>query len=86
MALNLFVLCWICLASINSIVSTIQDAASKEMNSAGKRPRKILEKDETDTEESLLDIAISSDGAWGKRGHSTLFGVVFVISVDSGEA
>ena len=71
---------------MNSIVSTIKNAASKEMSSAGKRLRQMLEKDEIVTEESLLDIAVSFDGTWAKRGHSSLFGVVFVISVDSGEA
>ena len=71
---------------MNSIVCTIKKAADTEMSSAGKRLRQMLEKDEFMTEGSLLDIAVSFDGTWAKRGHSSLFGVVFVISVDSGEA
>ena len=37
------------------------------------------------TDESLEDIAVSFDGTWAKRGHTSLFGVVFVLSVDTGE-
>ena len=33
----------------------------------------------------LLDITVSFDGTWAKKGHTSLFGIVFVISVDTGE-
>ena len=52
---------------MNSIVSTIKNAASKEMSSAEKRLRQILEYDEIVTEESPLDIAVSFDGTWAKE-------------------
>ena len=32
-----------------------------------------------------LDAAVSFDGTWAKRGCTSLTGVVFVISVDTGE-
>lgn len=32
-----------------------------------------------------MDVAVSFDGAWTKRGFTSLTGVVFVISVDTGE-
>ena len=32
-----------------------------------------------------LDAAVSFDGTWAKRGFTSLTGVVFVISVDTGE-
>ena len=37
------------------------------------------------TDETVLDIAVSFDGTWAKRGHTSLFGMVFAISVDTGE-
>ena len=33
----------------------------------------------------MLDIAVSFDGTLAKRGHTSLVGIVFVISVDAGE-
>ena len=36
-------------------------------------------------DETVFDIAVSFDGTWAKRGHTSLFGIVFVISVDTGE-
>ena len=39
------------------------------------------EKDEQD----ILDAAISFDGTWAKQGFTSLTGVVFAISVDTGE-
>ena len=37
------------------------------------------------TDETVSDIAVSFDGTWAKRGHMSLFGIVFVISVATGE-
>ena len=36
-------------------------------------------------DETVLDIAVSFDGTWAKRGHTSLFDIMFVISVDTGE-
>ena len=33
----------------------------------------------------LADVAVSVDGTWQKRGHSSKIGVVFVISIKTGE-
>ena len=33
----------------------------------------------------IFSSAISIDGTWQKRGYSTLLGVVFVISIETGE-
>ena len=36
-------------------------------------------------DETVSDIAVSFDGTWAKRGHTSPFGIMFVISVDTGE-
>ena len=46
-----------------------------------KHPNSI--EDENGTE--LAKVAVSVDGTWQKRGHSSKIGVVFVISVATGE-
>ena len=33
----------------------------------------------------VVDAAVSFDGTWAKRGFTSLTGVVFVVSVDTGE-
>lgn len=35
--------------------------------------------------DSIVDVAVSFDGMWAKRGFTSLFGVFFVMSVDTGE-
>ena len=45
----------------------------------------ISKESEGTSESDTLDIAVSFDGTWAKRGHTSLFGVVYVISVDTGE-
>ena len=40
--------------------------------------------DDIDNNE-ILQAAVTVDGTWQKRGHSSKIGVVFVISVDTGE-
>ena len=47
---------------------------SEEMKSAGLRLWKVLQKDDQNvTDETVLDIAVSFDGTWAKRGHTSLF-------------
>ena len=67
-------------------MSIIEKDTLEEMKSAGLGLRKVFEKDDQNvTDETVLDIAVSFDGTWGKRGHTSLFGIVFVIFVDTGE-
>ena len=35
--------------------------------------------------QSVVDVTVSTDGTWMKRGFTSLFGCVFVISVDTGK-
>lgn len=37
------------------------------------------------TNDDVVDAAVSFDGTWAKRGFTSLTGVVFVLSVDTGE-
>ena len=37
------------------------------------------------TENNILDITVSGDGSWQKRGHSSLNGVVTLVASDTGK-
>ena len=34
---------------------------------------------------SVLDVEVTCDGTWSKRGYTSLYGCVFVVSVDTGK-
>lgn len=60
------------------------------MQGAAKRLREKIAKEQPDNIEDENDVeiakvAVTVDGTWQKRGHSSKIGVVFVISVDTGE-
>ena len=72
---------------VQRVLSTVTTETEKELKEAGIRLRNLLKAEDRDiTDSSVLDVAVSFDGTWAKRGHTSLFGVVYVISVDSGEA
>lgn len=48
---------------------------------AAKRVRSTLGQNDND----VIDVAVSFDGTWSRRGFSTNFGIGFVISTDTGE-
>lgn len=58
------------------------------MQDAGKRLRQQTAKetgrDDLDSDE-ILDLAVSFDGTWSKRGHTANFGIGVLMSVDNGE-
>ena len=71
---------------LDTILNITEKDTLEEMKSAGLRLRKVLQKDDQNVaDETVLDIAVSFDGTWAKRRHMSLFGMVFVISVDTGE-
>ena len=71
---------------LDTILNIIEKDTLEEMKSAGLRLRKVLQKDDQNvTDETLLHIAVSFDGTSAKRGHTSLFGIMFVISVDTRE-
>lgn len=54
---------------------------NEKLNDAGFRVRKFLQKDATE----VLDIAVSFDCTWSKRGFTANYGVGIAISADTGE-
>ena len=72
---------------VDIIADTLKCVAQEELVSAGQRLRELVSK-ETGQEFSdtdVIDVAVSFDGTWAKRGFTSLTGVVFAISVDTGE-
>ena len=53
----------------------------ERLNDAGHQVRTFLQKDDTE----ILDVAVSFDGTWSKRGFTANYGVGIVISADTGE-
>ena len=54
------------------------------MKNAGREIRELEIPNETG-DDGIVDVAVSFDGTWVKRGFTSLTGVVFVISVDAGK-
>ena len=61
----------------------IMKDASKQLREkvSLERPEDI----EEDGEDTIACVSVTVDGTWQKRGHSSKIGVIFVISVDTGE-
>ena len=53
----------------------------EKLSDAGHRVRSYLQEDDTE----ILNIAVSFDGTWSKRGFTANYGVGIVISADIGE-
>ena len=53
------------------------------MNDAALRSRKLKHPDSTGSH--IVNIAVSVDGTWQRRGYSSKIGIVFVIAVETGE-
>ena len=71
---------------VENILEALENEANEEMRNAAERLRQhILDENPEKDEQDILDTAISFDGTWAKRGFTSLTGVVFAISVDTGE-
>ena len=71
---------------VENILEALEVEAKEEMRKAGERLRQhILDENPDKDENDILDAAVSFDGTWAKRGFTSLTGVVFAISVDTGE-
>lgn len=71
---------------VDNILEALEDEAREDMRRAGERLRQhILEENPEKDKDATLDAAVSFDGTWAKRGFTSLTGVVFAISVDTGE-
>ena len=71
---------------IDAILPVLENIAKDEMEEAWKKRRQVVlaENGESDNGQ-ILDVSVSFDGTWAKRGFTSLTGVVFVISVETGE-
>ena len=69
------------------ILKAQEDEAQAELTKAGEKLHQIIKDEECDQHEEndIFDVAVGFDGTWAKRGFSSLIGVVFVISVITGE-
>ena len=71
---------------VENILEALENEANEEMRNAGERLRQhILDENPEKDERDILGAAVSFDGTWAKRGFTSLTGVVFAISVDTGE-
>lgn len=68
-------------------LSDLSDKMAKtEMKAAGNRLRKqLMEDDASITDTSIIDVCVTFDGTWSKRGYTANHGVGIVISVVTGE-
>ena len=65
-------------AAIGNAEQQMQDATRRVREKvAGEQPDGIVD--------DVASVAVTVDGTWQKRGHSSKIGVIFVISVDTGE-
>jgi len=73
----------------DTILEALEAEAKDKMKQAGIRIREHILKESgdevSDDVVDVVDVAVSFDGTWAKRGFTSLTGVVFVISVDTGE-
>jgi hypothetical protein len=68
------------------ILEVLEDEADKKVKSTGQRLCQLIVKVNDEVCSSgILDVAVSFDGMWAKIGFTSLFGVFFVISLETGE-
>ncbi|KAK3717095.1 hypothetical protein QZH41_005024 [Actinostola sp. cb2023] len=70
----------------NALYETHKTAVEEHLDSSRARLRQKLKVDNPSiTDDDIIDIAVTYDGTWSKRGHTANYGFGFVISVDTGE-
>lgn len=71
---------------VETILNALELEAQEEMKAAGQRVQNhISAENGVESSDAVMDAAVSFDGTWAKRGFTSLTGVVFVMSVDTGE-
>lgn len=69
---------------VNTILEALEAEAKDEMKRAGERIRNnIFKENGEEVSDAVVDVAVSFDGTWAKRGFTSLTGVVFAIAVDT---
>ena len=71
---------------VDTILDVLEKVTKEELISAGQKLQNtILEETGGSDTGDVVDAAVSFDGTWAKRGLTSLTGVGFVVSVDTGE-
>ncbi|KAK3741429.1 hypothetical protein QZH41_003985 [Actinostola sp. cb2023] len=72
---------------VDNVLGALEVEAKEDMKRAGARLRQIVfeENEGVNNDNDIVDVAVSFDGTWAKRGFTSLTGIVFAISVDTGE-
>lgn len=73
-----------CLKSSQKIASKVHDAATKAASKVMQSAAQSVRKAEKSGDDELLDVCISYDGTWHKRGHTSHFGVGVAVELNSG--
>ncbi|CAB4012625.1 Hypothetical predicted protein [Paramuricea clavata] len=69
----------------NNHVNTLYEAHKKVVAENLEKAREKVSSLHEPNESNVVEIAVSYDGTWSKRGYTANFGVGFVIAVDTGE-
>eukprot|EP00112_Aurelia_sp_Birch-Aquarium-sp1_P021080 Seg5580.2 transcript_id=Seg5580.2/GoldUCD/mRNA.D3Y31 product="hypothetical protein" protein_id=Seg5580.2/GoldUCD/D3Y31 len=76
---------------IKAIQKVVVEQAEQKMNAAASRLKEIIETEEPENitrdkaGNTIASVAVTVDGTWQKRGHTSKIGVVFILSVRTGE-
>ena len=71
---------------VDTILNSLELEAQEDLKAAGQRVREhILKENGVQSNDAVVDAAVSFDRTWVKRGFTSLTGVFFVLSVDTGE-
>ena len=75
-----------CYKQLESILAILEVECEEGTKKVGQKIReKVLKENQEIDEGQPVDFPVSFDGTWAKRGFTSLNGVVFVISFDTGE-
>nr|XP_054756746.1 uncharacterized protein LOC129262745 [Lytechinus pictus] len=71
---------------LHSLYTQTNKICEEELKAAGRKVREqVLERNPDADRDGVLDVAVSYDGTWHKRGFTSNHGVGVVISMDTGE-
>ena len=70
---------------VSELGTVVSKVADQEMRQAVRRLWDHLQSLDDDLGDGLVDVTVSADGTWAKRGFTSLHGLVFAISQDTGE-
>lgn len=72
---------------LDNILVALEEEAKEEMKKAGQELRDFIISKENNVADDgrVIDVAVSFDGTWAKRGFTSLTGIVFALSVDTGK-